>query len=84
MGKSGFRSPIPTQVVGQSHATCRIALHGVNAAIRRAGSYGYGRHSLRSKTIDPLGGLDRLAGRTVGSHGRPIAVFIAMDLFVGN
>ena len=84
MGNAGLRSPIPAQVIRQPHASGRIALHGVNAAIGRAGADADHRQRLLAQPFDPLGRLDRLAGGRVGAQWPPSSLLCRVDLFVRN
>src|ERR1700683_932262 len=40
-GQSGFGAPVPTQIIGQTHATGGISRHRVDAAVGGAGSDGH-------------------------------------------
>src|SRR5580658_6560514 len=68
-----LRFPIPSEVIGQPHATSRIAFHGMDAAIGSAGPDGNDRQCLRRQTVDPLIGGDRLPGFRIRSEPRPIS-----------
>ncbi len=54
-GNTGAGFPVPAQIVRQPHGAGRIALHGVNAAVRGAGSGGHHRPGLRRQPVDPVG-----------------------------
>src|SRR6516225_5289747 len=68
---SGF--PFPTEIIGQSHATGGISLHGVNAAVGRASAGCHDGPGLGSQSIDPVAGQDWLAGFFAGAEGGPIS-----------
>ena len=79
---AGIRFPLPTEIISQPHAACRISFHRMDAAVRRAGAcrnYGpcFGR-----ELIDPFTSRYRLPGSLIGPKRRPITfVFV---VFVGN
>lgn len=81
-GYSGLGAEIPTEVVGQSHAARRVARHGVNAAIGRAGTGRHHRPGFRGQPVDPGVERDRLAGLRVGAQRRPVA--LALDVLIGD
>ena len=80
--QAGFRSPIPAQIVRQSHGAGWIALHGMDAAVGRASAARDHGQRLWSEPIDPLVGGDRLAGLGIGAHRGPVAFFL--NLLVGH
>jgi hypothetical protein len=79
---SGLRSPLPAKVVGEAHCAGRIAFHGVNPAIRRAGAGADYRPCFGREPVYPFTRRDRLAGPLVGTERSPVAfrfVFLVWD-----
>ena len=60
------------EVVGDAHRAGRVAGHRVDAAVRRAGPDRHDRGRLACQPVQPLGRLDRLARRRVGTEPRPV------------
>ena len=52
--QAGLRFPVPAEIVGQPHAAGRIAFHGVDAAVGRAGAGGDDGQRLGRQPVDPL------------------------------
>src|SRR5580704_10007190 len=75
-GQPSLGPPIPAEVIRQSHSSCGIAFHRVNAAVGRAGAAGYNCQRFRREAVDPLVGGNRLAGFRVSSETCPIAFLL--------
>ena len=81
-GDFGFGSPLPAEIVGQTHAAGGIALHRMDSTIGGAGAHGDYGPGMRREPVDPLAGGDGLTGCRVGAERGPIA--FALIVFVGN
>src|ERR1700722_7525283 len=77
-GNLRLRLPFPSQVIWKPHTSCRVAFHGVNAAIGSAGSCRHHRPSAGSETIDPVTGSNWLTGLRIGAEGGPITLLLIM------
>src|SRR6478752_3274663 len=80
--EAGLGLPRPPEVVGDTHGAGRVAGHRVDAAVGRAGAYGDDGGRLAGQPVQPLGGLDRLAGHRVGTEPGPVALLL--DRLVGD
>ncbi len=78
----GLRRPLPAEVVGHAHRSRRVARHGVDAAVRRAGADRDDRCRLGRQPVEPLGGLHRLPGHRVVPERGPVALLL--DRLVGD
>ena len=59
------RSPLPAQIIGEPHASRRIALHRMNTAVGCAGSSSHDGPRFGGQAIDPIAREDRLAGFSI-------------------
>ena len=78
-----LRFPLPAEIIGKAHRAGRIALHGVNAAVGRAGARGDDRPRFRRQPVDPVAGRDRLArwsGRGRNAAQEPSALFFSSGI----
>ena len=82
IGMSAARLPLPSQVIGQAHASGGVSFHGMNPAVGRAGSRRHNRPGLGSQTVDPVAGQDGLARLLVRAPRCPVAFLLIV--FVGN
>ncbi len=74
--KSGLRSPVPAEVVGDPHRPGGIAGHGMDAAVGRARADREDRRRLRGEPVEPLARGDRLAGGGIVAEPAPVALFL--------
>ena len=65
---------MPAEIVCHAHTTGRIAPHGVDATICRAGPRGDDRQRFRRQAVKPLRNGDCVASLGVGAEGGPLAV----------
>ena len=72
--QAGLGPPVPAQVVGHAHGAGRVARHGVDAAVGRAGADGQDRRRLGRQPVQPLVGRHRLAGGRVVAEAAPVAL----------
>ena len=77
---AGLRLPAPAEIVRNPHGAGRVAGHGVDTAVRRAGPGSDDGRGLRSESIQPFGRRDRLAGGRVVAEAAPVT--LVLDLLV--
>src|SRR4029077_2003992 len=77
-----FRTPVPTEIIGESHCAGGIASHGVDASISGARPGGNDGQCLGREAINPFTGGNRLTGLRIRTLSRPVA--FALDLLVGD
>src|SRR4029453_15024140 len=65
--------PAPAQIARTPHCPGRVAGHGMDPAVRCAGPGSDDSRSLGSKSIQPFGSRDRLAGGRVVTEPAPVA-----------
>ena len=75
-GDAGLRLPVPAQIVGKTHAIGWIALHGVDSAVRSAGSNRHHGPRFRRQAVDPIAGRNGLPRDGIGAEGGPVAFFL--------
>ena len=75
-GKTGLGFPIPAEVVAQSHCACGISLHGMDAAVSRAGPTSNHSGRFRRESINPLVSRNRLTSLRIGPHRRPVTLLL--------
>src|SRR4051795_331847 len=80
--RAAARAALPPEVAGQAEAAGRVARHGVDTAIGRAGADGHDAPGLRGEAVDPPVQRERLAGRLVVAERGPVA--LAVDVLVGD
>ena len=79
---AGLGLPVPAEVVGHAHRAGRVAGHGVDAAVGRAGADRDDGGGLGGEPVEPLAGGHRLAGRRVVAEPAPVALVV--QLLVGD
>ena len=75
-----LRLPRPAEVVRHPHRAGRVARHGVDAAVGRAGADGEDGQRLGREPVEPLAGGHRLAGLGVVPEAAPVP--LGLDLLV--
>src|SRR5947199_10827685 len=66
-GDAGLGSPVPAQVIIDTHSTGGIALHGMDATIGSTGAYCYHGEGFGCEAINPFGDGYGLVGGVVGA-----------------
>ena len=79
---AGLRLPSPAQVVGHAHGPGRVAGHGMDAAVARAGAGRQHDQRLGRQAVEPLAGGHGLVGVRVVAEPAPVA--LALDGLVGD
>src|SRR6478672_13783327 len=74
--QAGLGLPVPPEVVGDAHGAGRVAGHGVDAAVRRAGADRDQGGRLRSEPVEPLRRGHRLPGHRVVAEAAPVALVL--------
>src|SRR6185437_14704958 len=77
-GDIGFRFPIFTEILRQSHTSGGIAFHSMNPAIRRAGTRCYDRPGAGGELVDPVARQNRLSASSVSPERSPITLFFVL------
>src|SRR2546421_3159645 len=77
---AGLGFPVPAQIVGDTHSTGGITLHGMDTTIGSAGSCCYHCQGLWCQAINPIRHRNRLVRYRVCAEGCPVA--FGLDLLV--